>query len=178
MKVEVPEDTGNVLVFRNTVGEPIAVPEEVVTAAEQAYRCHRMRVDGYSWEQIAQVEHYPSAGAAKYDVDRYLDEGKALVVESSQREMLALEVARLDSLQLALWKKAMGGHVQSVNAIVNIVMNRARLVGMDANRPGEDANTPRTLVVPVDGEGFLQALQQAAEPTVGTQPQGESNGSV
>jgi hypothetical protein len=156
------EDDGKVLVFRNHVGQPIAVPGDIVTEAERVYRCHRMRVNGNTWEQIAQLELYPSAGAAKADVDRYIKEGKALVIESSQREMLTLEVARLDAMQLGLWERAVNGNVPAVNAIVNIIAHRARLVGLDANQLNEEHKGPHTLVVPMDGPGFLEALKDAA----------------
>ena len=171
------DEEGTVLVFRNHVGQPIAVPEDVVTAAERAYRCHRKRIQGLSWEQIAQQEGYPTAASAHSDVDRYIKEGRALVVEQSQREMLTLEVARLDAMQSALWERAMQGNVPSVNAVVNIIINRSRLIGLDANQMAE--TKPHTLVVPVDGDGFLAALKSAAidTPTMKDQEKEKEDGS-
>ena len=157
--------SGTVLVFRNHADEPIAVPNEVVTEAERAFRCHGLRLQGNSWEKIAELELYPSARSAKSDVDRYLEEGRALVVEASQREQLSMEVARFDALQLALWPAAMRGNVQSAVAVMNIIVHRARLVGLDPEKMNEDSRGPATLVIPVDGDGFLEALQQAAKKT-------------
>lgn len=160
----------NVLVFRNAANEPIAVPTEVVTAAERAYRCHSWRIEGRSWEWIAQQEGYPSAKAAAYDVERYLDEGRALVVEKSARQMLTLEVARMDALQSALWPMAMKGHVQSATAVLSIIVNRSKLVGLDPEKMNEDAAAQaRTVVVPSHEDGYLAALKSAAgdQPTEG-----------
>lgn len=182
-------DKGNVLVFRNTAGEPIAVPDDVVTAAERAYRCYNSRTSGMSWTEIARREGYPSAAAAHYDVTRYMNEAKALVVEASQREMLTLEVARLDSLQQAVWPGAMAGHVPSATLAMNIVINRARLVGLDPDKIDDRANQVRTtVVVPPEDGAYLRALQRAAAQatpngnTVSEQQdrpeQGESNGNV
>jgi hypothetical protein len=156
-----PEQPTSVLVFANGSGEPIAVPSDVVTAGERAYRCHLMRVGGNSWEEIATAELYPSGSAAKYDVDRYIEEGKALVVESSQRQMLTLEVARLDRLQHSVWAAAMGGHVPSVSVAMSIIMNRAKLVGLDAEKMNVDA-LARTVVVPSSSDGYIAALKSAA----------------
>lgn len=160
-----PED-GNVLVFRTPSGEPIAVPDEVVTEGERAYRCYRHRIDGLSWREIAEMELYPSAGAAMYDVKRYMAEAKALVVEESAREMLTLEVNRLDALQHALWANAMSGHVPSAGLAMNIIMNRAKLIGLDPEKMGETAAGGRTVVVSGDDDGFLAELKQlAGEPS-------------
>ena len=153
---------GSVIVFRNPAGEPIAVPEDVVTAAERAYRCYQLRVGGQSWAQIAEAELYPSAGSAKADVDRYMAEASAMVVESSAREMLTLELHRLDALQHALWLSAMTGHVPSASLVMNIIMNRAKLVGLDPDRMGAEASHATTVVVPHQDDGYLTALKSAA----------------
>lgn len=153
---------GTVLVFRNPSGEPIAVPEDVVTKAERAYRCYQARVGGQSWEAIAAAELYPSARACKHDVERYMAEASALVVESTAREMLTLEVNRLDAVQHALWLSAMTGHVPSAALVVTVIMNRAKLIGLDPERMGAEINNSRTVVVPQDEDDYLQTLKDAA----------------
>ena len=64
---ETPKDPagGTVLVFRNPDGTPVAVPEDVVNAAERAYRCHTRRIKGDSWDLIAAEEGYESVGAGR-----------------------------------------------------------------------------------------------------------------
>lgn len=153
---------GSVLVYRNTVGDPIAVPEEVVTAAERAFRCYKERMAGKSWGEIALDEHYPSATAAKYDVGRYMDEASAMVVASTAKEMLSLEVARLDAVQNALWLSAMTGHVPSAALVVNIIINRAKLIGLDPERMGAAADQARTVVVPAHDDGYTASLKRLA----------------
>jgi hypothetical protein len=175
---------GNVLVFRNADSQPVAVPSDVVTAAERAYRCYMDRVGGMSWVVIAEREGYPSASAAYYDVKRYMEEARALVVEQSQREMLTLEVARYDALQHAIWPQAMTGHIPSVLAAANIISKRTDLVGLDPDKMNEAADEARrTVVVPNDSAGYIAAMQRAAEPEPPTgstvdpdrTEQGESN---
>jgi len=64
-------------------------------------------------------------------------------------ELRSLEVERLNSLQLAMWKKAMDGDVPSAIAVVRVIMARCRLLGLEGPSMyrGEDPR-PRTLVVP------------------------------
>jgi hypothetical protein len=64
-------------------------------------------------------------------------------------ELRSLEIARLNSLQLAMWQKAMDGDVPSAMAILRVIMARCRLLGLDGPgllRGGDPG--PRTLVVP------------------------------
>jgi hypothetical protein len=42
----------------------------------------------------------------------------------------ALEVARLDALQVALWPKIEAGDVQAISAALRIIETRARLLGL------------------------------------------------
>jgi hypothetical protein len=159
-----PPDDANVLVFRNGVGTPVAVPDEVVTAGERAYRCWKARQGGKSWLQIAQEENYPSPRAAQNEVERYMAEAKALVVEGTQKEMLTLEVARLDALQAAVWTMALNGHIPSAVFALNVIRTRANLLGLDGSRTPAEQEGARTVVVMAkDGEQYVQALQRASD---------------
>lgn len=155
-------ESGTVLVFRNSAGEPVAVPNEVVTAAERVYRAYQSHIAGKSWRQIAIEEQYPSDDAVRYDVQRYLEEAQSLVIHHTARQMLQLEVARLNELQAYVWPQAQRGHVQSVGMAVNIIMNRAKLIGLDPDHMPDDGDKSRTVVVPSDGDGYLASLQRAA----------------
>lgn len=160
-----PEDhDAKVLVFRNGNNQPIAVPAAIVTEAERAYRCWQMRIGGKSWSEIALEEQYPSPGAAKADVDRYMAEARSLVAEASMKEALTLEVARLDALQAAVWPQAMAGHVPSATFVMNNVMNRAKLQGLDPEKMAEAAQEARTVVVPTDSASYIAELKKHAEP--------------
>ena len=152
----------NVLVFRNNAGEPIVVPDDVATAGERAYRAYKMRVEGHTWAHIAVAENYPSATAASSDVNAYMAEAKSLVTEKSQMDMLTLEVFRLDAMQQTMWSGAMAGSVNHARMVVDIVMKRAQLLGIDSGQIGQ-GNAATTLVVPSDSAGYIAAMKQAAE---------------
>jgi hypothetical protein len=171
-----PQDT--VLVFRNGAGEAIAVPADIVTEAQRAFRCYTLQLKGLSWSEIAELEKYPSAGAALADVSRYMAEAKALVVEATQRDLLTLEVERLNIVQRSLWDNMLSGHVPSAVAIVNVIMRRSELLGLDAERMRDEGNRARTVVVPAD-DGYTAGLKLAAaqhNTTTIAPPEGEPDG--
>lgn len=151
-----------VLVFRNGRNEPIAVPIEVVTAAERAFRCHQLRLSGMTWEEIAIAERYPTAAAASADVRRYMEEGAALVMERSASEMLVLEVQRLDALQHAIWDTAIAGSLPAVDMVRKIIVDRAKLVGLDAEKIASHNSQEGRTVVVHSGESYTDDLRRAA----------------
>lgn len=155
--------TTDILVFRNSAGEPIAVPASVVTMAERAYRCYEHRLSGMSWSAIADLEGYVSASSAAADVRRYTEEAAALVSERSQREMLQLEVARLDELQRVVWPSAMAGSLPAVDMVRKLIADRANLLKLDAEKIAADAvDTSRTVVVQQSDDGYVRSLKAVA----------------
>lgn len=153
---------GTVLVFRRPdTGRPVAVPDEVVLAAERPYRAYCARLTGMSWEAVALEEGYPSPRAAATEVNRYLEEGKELIAQASAGALISLELARMDALQAAVWPKAMAGNLAAIGISMNVIMNRVKIMGLEVlAEKGEGAGSPRTVVVPMDDEGYLTALQE------------------
>lgn len=154
-----------VVVVRSTVhGRPVAVPAEVVERAERPYAAYQLRVGGMSWEEVALEMGYPDGRAARTDVTRYLDEGRALVEDLTRQELLKLELLRLDKLQAAVWPEAMKGHLPSVNAARSLIMDRAKLMGLDVMAAaGDDTMADqRTVIVPSDSNGYTKVLMEAS----------------
>lgn len=153
---------GDVLVFRRPdSGRPVAVPTDVVMAAERPYRAYCARLSGMGWEAVALQEGYPNAVAAAAEVNRYLESGKAMVSQASAGALITLELDRLNALQAAIWESAMEGNLPAVSVSMNLVLSRVKLLGLDfAAESGEGANAPRTVVVPMDSAGYVAALQE------------------
>lgn len=155
------DEGGKVLTFRNPDGKPIAVPEEIVLEAERPYRAFKLHQQGLEWDLIATREGYPTPGAAEYDVRRYLREGKALVNDYTRREMLALEVARLNALQAKAWPQAMEGHLPSMMFCSDQIMRRIKVLKLDETQEGEEElSGPRTVVVQVDPDDYTRTLTE------------------
>jgi hypothetical protein len=158
----IPEDGAKVLAFRNADKEPVVVPTAVATEAERAYRAYGMRIGGKSWAQIAEEERYPSATAAKADVDLYLAEGRSLVVEKSAKDMLTLEMARLDAMQAYLWPGVTMGAIPAITEARHIIMSRARLAVALGQGLTDSQDGAHTVVIGGTEGNYLGTLQQAA----------------
>src|SRR5450631_213550 len=95
-------------------------------AARRA-RAVELRTQGWTYEQIAVELGYANRGTVFHIVSQAL---KAHTAEAVG-ELRSLEVARLDSVQSAMWHKAMDGDVPSGMAVLRCIMSRCRLLGLD-----------------------------------------------
>src|ERR1035437_6943000 len=114
-------------------------------AAARRARAVELRTAGLTYDQIAMELGYANRGTAYRVVSEAL---KAQTLEAVG-ELRNLEAERLDSLQLAMWQKAMDGDVPSAMAVLRCIMSRCRLLGLGGPgllRGGDPR--PRTLVVP------------------------------
>lgn len=157
---QTPDDTGNVLVFRNPAGQPVSVPANVVAVAQVVYQAYMAKIAGMDWPTIAAQFSYPTAAAARADVERYIQEGAALVTDQSRQAVLEMEVHRLDVLQMALWENAMKGSIPAVSEVRQIIKTRADLVRDMADKV---ADGTRTVVIPVGPQEYTRMLQEIAE---------------
>ena len=83
--------------------------------------------DGATYEQAAQQAGYATRSGAYKAFWKALDGREAEAVEDHR----ALELARLDALQAPLWEKALSGDVKAANAVLRIIDQRVRLLGLD-----------------------------------------------
>lgn len=153
------DDDAKVLVFRNPNGDPIAVPEGIVEENDRTYRAWQMRLQGASWKSIALKEGYLDDRAAKGDVDRYAAEARALYGEHARAEQLQVEIARIDALQAAAWGQAMKGHLPASKFVLECIVSRVKVLGLDEASGEEELTGPRTVVIPMSDEDYLSSLQ-------------------
>ncbi len=121
---------------------PVA-PKTVETPLDRVSRdlaILNMRLHGLSFQEIARK--LPEAGFRRVTVGRiYAIVAKALrsCREPPARELRQLELCRLDQLQAAHYKAAMGGDAASAARVLSIMDRRAKLLGLDAG--AEAANS-------------------------------------
>jgi hypothetical protein len=114
-------------------------------AAARRARAVDLRTAGLTYDEIATELGYASRGT----VYRIVAEALRAQTAEAVGELRSLEVERLDSLQLAVWQRAMDGDVASVREAARCIMARCRLLGLDGPRfLGFEATKPRTVVVP------------------------------
>ncbi len=138
-------DPREILATKRKARRPLAqtAPNEAPEAPQQAEtpldRINRdlailnMRLHGLTFHEIARK--LPEAGFRRVSVSRvYAIVAKSLrsCREPPARELRQLELLRLDQLQAAHYKAAMGGDATAIARVLSIMDRRAKLLGLDA----------------------------------------------
>ncbi len=87
----------------------------------------RLKAAGLTYEQVAHELGYANRGTVHRIVQQAL---QAREVESVD-ELRYLELARLDAVQAALWPRAMAGEPSAALAVLRILDQRVRLLGLE-----------------------------------------------
>ncbi|MCA9241981.1 MAG: hypothetical protein KDA37_17340 [Planctomycetales bacterium] len=82
---------------------------------------------GATYDEAAEQAGYASRSGAYKALWRALGDRAAEAVD----EHRAIELARLDALQAALWERAMTGDVKAAGMVLRIIEQRTRLLGLD-----------------------------------------------
>lgn len=125
-------------------------PETAVAKAKAA-KALELRMEGKTFEAIAEEAGYNSKQAAYDAVKRSLD---AITREPAQ-ELIKLDLERLDVLWQIQYLNAQGGDVQAMAACMKIMERRARLLGLDAPEKKEVAATVTTKELPTSIDEFI-----------------------
>jgi hypothetical protein len=112
-----------------------------------------LRASGATYRQIADVLKID-----KMTAWRLVTEESANAIQETAREILELELTRLDQLQMGLWAKAINGDVQAVIAVLRIMDMRAKLLGLY-----DRAAEARQLQRGTDVEGVVVIQGEASE---------------
>lgn len=160
-----PEHEGQVIVMRSpNTGRPVAVPHDIVTKTERAYAAWEKKLEGWSWQRIADEGPgggWPTAAAAQAEVLKYLEEGRSTLSGWKQAEQREMWRARLEMLWEAAVPEAQNGKVPSMMAALSIAKTAMTLERLD--QPSEeDTNVPTVVVPSEDYIAWLQAQQAEA----------------
>ena len=108
-----------------------ATPEGIA-AAERAAAAMTLRRSGATYPEIARQLGYADPSGAYRAVQRGLTE----TLQEPADELRAVELDRLDRMQMAHWSRALAGDVKATQMVLRIMERRARLAGLD--RPAID----------------------------------------
>lgn len=98
-----------------------------VADAERRTRAVQLRKAGATFEQIAQQVGYSDKSAAYNAVQIALQH----LEREPAEELLALELARLDEMQLALAQRVRNGDEKAIQAALAVMDRRARYLGLN-----------------------------------------------
>ena len=102
--------------------------------AETRLRVLGLRVQGYSVRRIA-AELDLSSSTVFEHLNRALAELAAETLERTE-ELRALELERLDAATAAIWDSVLDGDHGAIQTFLRLSERRARLFGLDVQRPG------------------------------------------
>lgn len=128
------------------------------TEEDRAYAAHKLRQQGKDWAQVARLTGYANPDTARMVVRSYLQKAAVELAVEHRQEMLQTEIARLDTLQAAIWDQAIEGDVKAVDSVIRIINARAKLLGID--QQSGDKVTNNTVVV--SEKDFVKIMQAHA----------------
>jgi Homeodomain-like domain len=124
---------------------------------DQTLQALQLRASGATYRQIADV-----LGIDKMTAWRLVQEEAASAIQESAREILDLELTRLDRLQMGLWAEAINGDVAAVDRVLRIMEQRAKLLGLYDRAPEQDRPSAEGVVI-IRGETseeYIRGLQE------------------
>ncbi|HPJ18860.1 MAG TPA: hypothetical protein PLQ14_06880 [Actinomycetota bacterium] len=126
--------------------------DEEIELARKALVLRRAGFDLFEIAQRLKVTEHKAASATR----NALEAAALMVSLAERRELLNLEVTRLDALQAAVWDDAMTGDVRAVEAALKLVQARSKLLGLDTDQSA----TSTTVVVAGDTQTYIETLKQ------------------
>ncbi len=123
-----------------------------IRARERELRALELRKAGLTYRQIGEQLGITRAGA-RAAVRRALKRLDEQIGETA-REVLQLEMGRLDAIQVAVWPRALKGDYKAVDRVLRIMRLRADLLGLGQSRVQVEMTRP--VVVRVEWEDSVR----------------------
>lgn len=116
---------------------------------------------GKSHSEVAEILDIPHVD----DVWRLLTErfkfDAAKLTDAERKDILGMELLRLNALQAAVWPSAMMGDPKSVDSAVRIISARAKITGLESVDPVVNKNL--VLVMGEKEEDYIKALKAVSD---------------
>ena len=118
------------------------------SAKERKMRAFELRKSGLTYYEIG-LQLGISKQAAHQHVKKHLNEIASKVTELA-KEVMTIELNRLDDMVFALYEKARSGDVSAIDRILKIMDRRAKYLGLDVVSQSDDSDTEsHVMEVPV-----------------------------
>ena len=141
-----------------------------MTAAERTQKAVALRKAGRTYDQIRKALGI-SKGAAVKAVQRGLAEMREETSKDA-KDLQAMEAARLDEAQAAIWTKVLQGDLAAVDRFTRLSQRRAALLGLDAPQRAEVTGKDGG-ALSVSIAGFFASVAAEPQPEVSTDGEGE-----
>lgn len=130
--------------------------QDVLIRAERRLRSFALRKTGATYRQIAEVNK-TSVGTAYSDVSSVLEEIREEVREDA-KEVLEMDLHRLDAMMVAIWPSASDGNLNAVDRVLKIIQQRHEMLGPPApeDMPESGAITITQVYMQFKGQPWLR----------------------
>jgi hypothetical protein len=132
------------IIFKSKI---MATIEKKMTTLERQHQALNLRIQGFSYERIAQMLKYKSAQAAYETVARALQ--KAFI--ETAEEFRSLAYWQLEMLKCQISPRALAGDIKAAMLMVRIVTKEAKLMGAWGLQEDEDTeknkNNDRYIII-------------------------------
>jgi len=145
-----------------------------IALAERRVKALALRKAGASYRAIGEqlgVSYQAIAEDVAYGLTALASE---LRIETEQ--LRALEAARLDDLQAALWSQVRTGNIKAIQTVLRIMERRARLLGLDM-QPGMELPSDLAIILRWHDDRNIIDITPAANDYVAPAPQITESGS-
>jgi len=121
-------------------------------ASERRTEAMALRLAGFNFTQIGE-----RLGISREGAQNLLSRTMERVDNKAAEQMRALENARLDRVQAAIWSEVLSGDLKAVNTFLQLSARRARMNGLDA---------PTAITLSVNVRQEMEQALSALEQTV------------
>lgn len=115
-----------------------ATSRVAILAEQRRTKAVELRLAGLDYRTIGDrlnICHTTALRHVRKTLDGLIDDAR-----EQGAQLLALELARLDQLQAAIWEPALNGDLEAVTAVLKVMNARARLLGLDRQAARTNGN--------------------------------------
>jgi hypothetical protein len=144
--------------------DPFKIPDDLssLPKGHRAQMAFELRRAGASYQLISEKLGYASAKSAENSVRARL---KGMYKPDDVEDVVEMELARLDALQLVAWRRAQEGDLAAINSILKIMERRSSYLGLDKKEAVHEGPVLHNTAIFIGGteEEYIQQLKQARD---------------
>lgn len=122
-----------------------------------AKKAYELKVQGRTFLEIAEILNLPGAQEAAQLLTERFEYDAGYLSGQERKDILGMELLRLDALQAAVWESAMMGDPKSVDSAVKIIQTRAKITGIEQVDPVVNKNL--VLVMGQNEQDYIDQLK-------------------
>jgi len=115
-----------------------------------------MRIAGKSYQEIGEALGYAHDNSSR----RLVLKAMRIIKADKVKHVRMMELARLDMLMGAAWDSAMEGHLGAIQAVLKVMQQRAKLLGLDAPLKVAKTDTKGRDIVTMSDEERAKRIEQ------------------